>query len=62
MAGRLVLALLAVAFGVAVIGATITTLQHVPSVNSAVSSGPPLSRRLHTTSMVPRDEYKEPRS
>jgi hypothetical protein len=51
MAPRFVLALLAVAFGVAVIGATSPLISKYASVHSAARSGPALIRPLNTTSI-----------
>ena len=65
MAPRLVLVLLAVAFGVAVIGATITTVQQVKLTalaHSAARSRPALIRRLDAASLVPAYEYQTTRS
>ena len=65
MAPRLILAILAVAFGVAVIGATITTVQQVKltaPVRSVTRSHAALIRRLDTTALVPRYEYQTRRS
>jgi hypothetical protein len=65
MAPRLVLALLAVAFGVAVVGATITTIQQVrftAPAHSAAYSRPALTRRLDAAPLVPAYEYQTRRS
>jgi len=65
MAPGLVLALLAVASGIVVIGATVTTVQQVRltvSVHSKGGSGPALIKQLSTPSVDSRYEYETRRS
>jgi hypothetical protein len=65
MAPGLVFALLAVAFGIVVIGATVTTVRQVRltlSVHSEGGSGPALIKQLGTPSVDSRYEYETRRS
>lgn len=60
MAPRLILTLFAIAFGLAVVGAAVTTVQEMTLTAAAheTRSSPASVRRLDSTSMDPRYDHK----